>query len=75
MITKEKLEVTEIKLQEKISELETARGIIDKYTQETEKVKKDDKKQNYTTLRSSHLFHINTSTDKVPKCTDDCVIY
>jgi hypothetical protein len=59
-------------LREKTQELESLRFLFQKQSEDLDKYKKEEKK---SLMRNSHMFHINATPDKVPKCTDDCLIF
>ena len=62
-------------IKEKNAEIDNYREVMDKQREEIDLLRKDEKKVFSNNMRASQMFYINTSKDKVPKCSEDCVIF
>jgi hypothetical protein len=71
----EKYQKINLQMKDKNSELDAYREIIEKQREEIDSLRREEKRIYSNNMRASQMFYINTSKDRVPKCSDECVIY
>jgi hypothetical protein len=71
----EKFQKMDLQMKDKNSELDGYREIIEKQREEIDSLRREEKRIYSNNMRASQMFYINTSKDRVPKCSDECVIY
>lgn len=71
----EKFQKMDLQMKDKNSELDGYKEIIEKQREEIDSLRREEKRIYSNNMRASQMFYINTSKDRVPKCSDECVIY
>lgn len=69
----EKINTLDSDINDKSIDIQILREVINKRDEELETLR--DKRGNGLRVSNSAMFHINTKQDKVPRCSEDCIIF